>query len=464
MPHSIVHEHEWKAELEKSAERYHIPISWVAVVFNLIFGIGDYFIAPQHWREFLIFRFVVSLLTTLAIVFRKKLNLNSDQVVFVPFMGLGLQNAYMYSVLDEAKIMNHTFAFMAPFIGAGMMLLWKPIYSVIVTVLTAIATLLCFYFFSSVSADKVIINGGMLLILVSIISIVLLNSRYKLTKNEIILRLKLDKTNMLLAEQKSIVEQKNKDILDSIEYAKRIQLSLLQPYEVIQSYLPYSFLLFLDKDIVSGDFYWFKVKNDWIYIAAVDCTGHGVPGAFMSVMGNTLLNQIMAESPQTIMPDEILNQLNFKLNETLNRMGPGQENKPRDGMDVGLCAIHLDTKEVVFAGANRPMYLVQNGVLEEVKGDKFPIGSIQYGEEQKFTSKSFILNSGDSFYISSDGYADQFGGTEEKKFMTKRFKAIIEKNASLDMNTQKEQLLAAHLEWKGNHEQTDDVLVIGVKL
>jgi serine phosphatase RsbU (regulator of sigma subunit) len=463
MPYSTIQQHEWKAELQKSAERYHIPISWVAVVFNLIFGIGDYFIVPQHWQTFMIFRLVVSSLTAIGLLFRRKLNLNPDQVVFIPFMGLGLQNAYMYSVLDEAKIMNHTFAFMAPFIGAGMMLLWKPVYSVVVTGVTAVATIVCFYLFGSVSADKVIINGGMLLILVSIISVVLLNSRYKLTKNEIILRLKLDKTNQALLEQKFIVEQKNKDILDSIEYAKRIQLSLLQPYEVIQSYLPQSFLLFLGKDIVSGDFYWFKVKNDWVYIAAVDCTGHGVPGAFMSVMGNTLLNQIMAENPNAIMPDQILNQLHLKLNETLNRMGTSGDDKPRDGMDIGLCAIHTEKKEVVFAGANRPLYLVQNGVLEEIKGDKFPIGGNQYGE-QEFTAKYFTLNAGDSFYISSDGYADQFGGTEEKKFMTKKFKSLIEQNISLTMNEQKEQFLAAHLEWKGKHEQTDDVLVIGIRL
>lgn len=463
MVYSTVQENEWKAELKKSAERYHIPIGWVAVIFNLIFGIGDYFIVPQHWEIFLVFRVIVSLATALALLLRKKLNLNPDQVIFVPFMGLGLQNAYMYSVLDEAKIMNHTFAFMAPFIGGGMMLLWKPVYSVVVTAVTGVATVLCFYFFGSVSADKVIINGGMLLILVSIISIVLLNSRYKLTKNEIILRLKLDKTNQALSEQKAIVEQKNKDILDSIEYAKRIQLSLLQPYEVIQSYLPQSFLLFLGKDIVSGDFYWFKAKNGWVYLAAVDCTGHGVPGAFMSVMGNTLLNQIIAENQDVIMPDQILNQLHLKLNETLNRMGTGTDDKPRDGMDIGLCAIHTEKKEVVFAGANRPLYLVQNGILEEIKGDKFPIGGNQYGE-QEFTAKSFILNPGDSFYLSSDGYADQFGGSEEKKFMTKKFKSLIEQNAKLPMNVQREQLLEAHLEWKGNYEQTDDVLVIGVGL
>ncbi len=462
MPHSIIQEHEWKAELEKSAERYHIPISWVAVVFNLIFGIGDYFIAPNHWQTFLVLRVIVSTATLITLLLRKKLKLNPDQVIFVPFMGLGLQNAYMYSVLDEAKIMNQTFAFMAPFIGAGMMLLWKPVYSVIVTSITAVVTVLCFYFFGSISADKIIINGGMLLILVSIISIVLLNSRYKLTKNEIILRLKLDKINQALSEQKAIVEQKNKDILDSIEYAKRIQFSLLQPIETIQSYLPNSFVLFIGKDIVSGDFYWFKVKNDWVYIAAVDCTGHGVPGAFMSVMGNTLLNQIMAENLH-IMPDEVLNQLHLKLNETLNRMGTSGDNQPRDGMDIALCAIHVEKREVVFAGANRPLYLVQNGILEEIKGDKFPIGGNQYGE-QEFTAKSFVLNAGDSFYISSDGYADQFGGTEGKKFMTKKLKMLLEQNASLPMNEQKEQLLNTHLEWKGKHEQTDDILVIGIRL
>lgn len=462
MPYSTIQEYEWKAELEKSAERYHIPISWVAVVFNLIFGIGDYFIAPNHWQVFLVLRIIVSTATFITLLLRKKLKLNPDQVIFVPFMGLGLQNAYMYSVLDEAKIMNQTFAFMAPFIGAGMMLLWKPIYSVIVTAITAVATVLCFYLFGSVSVDRVIINGGMLLILVSIISIVLLNSRYKLTKNEIILRLKLDKINQALSEQKAIVEQKNKDILDSIEYAKRIQNSLLQPIETIQSYLPNSFVLFIGKDIVSGDFYWFKVKNEWVYIAAADCTGHGVPGAFMSVMGNTLLNQIMAENLH-IMPDEILNQLHIKLNETLNRMGGGGDDKPRDGMDIGLCAIHVEKKELVFAGANRPLYLVQNGILEEIKGDKFPIGGNQYGE-QEFTAKSFVLNAGDSFYISSDGYADQFGGPEGKKFMTKKFKSLIDQNIHLNMNEQKEHFLSAHLEWKGQYEQTDDVLVIGIRL
>lgn len=261
--------------------------------------------------------------------------------------------------------------------------------------------------------------------------------------------------------QQKIIEQKNKDITDSISYAKKIQHAILPEDKLIQKYIPNSFVLYMTKDIVSGDFYWFAHMDDVSIIAAIDCTGHGVPGAFMSLIGYNLLNKIVNEQ-KIIDPKDILFELNNGVLETLYK----NESQSKDGMDCAICKINHKTNTLDYAGAMRPLWVVANGELNEIKADKIPIGTKQSDREDKiaYTTHTFNLNKGDSFYIFTDGYADQFGGQKEKKYSTGKFKDLIIKNSSLDFKTQHDNIKAEHLAWKGPHEQVDDILVIGFKL
>ena len=267
------------------------------------------------------------------------------------------------------------------------------------------------------------------------------------------------KTSEALALQKAIVDQKNKDITDSINYAQRIQEAVFPEKEIKYRLFPDAFVYFKPRDIVSGDFYWFAEKNGKRFIAAVDCTGHGVPGAFMSIVGNHLLNEIIL-GKGILQPAEILNQLHVGVRSVLKQ---DEQKKQADGMDIALCCFDNDNK-VEFAAAHRPLYLVSGGTLREIKADKFPIGGADAHEDKKFTNHILNLKSGDVIYISSDGYADQFGGTTGKKLMSRNFKELLLANSNLTMTEQEKLLDETFDKWKGVREQVDDVLVIGVKI
>ena len=258
--------------------------------------------------------------------------------------------------------------------------------------------------------------------------------------------------------QKEIIEEKNKDIIDSITYAKRIQDATLASKEIKYLIFPDAFVLFKPKDIVSGDFYWFTKKNNTRLIAACDCTGHGVPGSLMSMIGNNALNQIVNERGITS-PDDILNTLHKEVKKTLKQE---ESTETKDGMDVALLSFINET-EMEYAGAQRPLWIVSNGELKETKAVKVSIGGQSYGSDVQFIKHNFTLAKGDTAYIFSDGYADQFN-SNEKKLMTKKFKEILLGIQHLPMPEQEKYLDDFIEKWKGNLEQTDDVLVIGVKI
>ncbi len=255
------------------------------------------------------------------------------------------------------------------------------------------------------------------------------------------------------------IDHKNHEILDSILYAKRIQEATMPQSQLLSEWLPNSFLLFKPKDIVSGDFYWFTRKGNVVHVAAADCTGHGVPGAFMSMMGCSLLNQIVNEQGVTE-PAQILNVLNEKVKRNLHQNEPGSTSK--DGMDICLAAIDLDARTFSFAAANNPLYYITGGELQEHKADKFPIGGGQY-ENVVFHSHSFAYSSGEAIYLFSDGYADQFGGPKGRKFMYKKFKELLFEIHQRPAAEQLEILDKTMEEWKAGREQIDDILVIGIR-
>ncbi len=279
---------------------------------------------------------------------------------------------------------------------------------------------------------------------------------------------KVEQSNREISDKNDIIEAKNKDITDSIAYAKRIQEAILPLDNERLQHFPASFILFKPKDVVSGDFYWLTKKDDIAIIAAADCTGHGVPGAFMSMIGNSLLNEIVIEKGNTE-PAEILDAMKDGIINALKQKGKSGEQK--DGMDIGLLALNYSKNTALFAGAYNSLILIRKGELEEIKADRMPIGIYEDDGGKKFTNHSIKLQKGDALYIYSDGYADQFGGPKGKKFRSKRFKELILEIQPMSMDDQKTHLDKIIEDWRaqkdqeGNtQEQLDDILVIGIKI
>jgi len=294
----------------------------------------------------------------------------------------------------------------------------------------------------------------------------LLSMRDDLAKNERVLEQKVIERTAEVVKQKEEIEHQTEkiselytEVTDSIKYAKRLQDAILPPAELVDALLPNSFVLFKPKDIVSGDFYWVEEKNDKTYFAAVDCTGHGVPGAFMSILGNNSLKEALRDNDT---PGAILDGLNKGISQTLHLNAAGSTTK--DGMDLALCCYDSNTRVLEYAGAYNPLYLIRNGEVEQIKADKFPIGSFFDENPKKYTNHVIQLEKGDDIYIFSDGYADQFGGPKGKKFMYKRFRDYLLTLTGKNMYEQGNHLNNTLEEWKGPLEQIDDVIVIGVHI
>ena len=257
------------------------------------------------------------------------------------------------------------------------------------------------------------------------------------------------------------IEEQQRHITDSIHYAKRIQTAILPPGRYVNNLLKNNFILYLPKDIVSGDFYWVDKKEDLIMVAAVDCTGHGVPGAFMSIVGFNQLNYAV-NVKKARKASDILDELNFGVTKTLREdQGP---TSIRDGMDLALCTIDLKKKKLQFAGALNPLILIRDGELIQYKGDKIPIGTSIQGELSKYTNHLIDLKDGDCLYMFSDGYADQFGGPDNKKFLSKRFKDLLFEIHDKPLDKQHQILVKIFEDWKGDEEQVDDIIVMGIKI
>ena len=271
-----------------------------------------------------------------------------------------------------------------------------------------------------------------------------------------------EKQKLEIGIQKGKIEHQSKEINDSITYAKGIQEAILPPLEKVYSALPQSFVLYKPKDVVSGDFFWFHQKNGFCLIAAADCTGHGVPGAFMSMINMKTLNETCGFR-EIWKPGDILEIINPSIKKTLGTR--------KDGMDIALCTIQKKNEEKIlyYAGANRPLWIIRKGAneVEEIKATKTAIAGFT-PDDQKFKTHEVILQAGDTFYIFSDGFADQFGGPDGKKLMTKRFKEILIKIQDMDMKAQQAFMDKTIEDWKkpnpdATYEQVDDILVIGVR-
>lgn len=273
----------------------------------------------------------------------------------------------------------------------------------------------------------------------------------------------VDERTFELNREKEIVEVQNLEIKKSIQYAKRIQTSILPSLSYIRETLPDSFVYYQPKDIVSGDFYWFTKIGAKVIIAAVDCTGHGVPGAFMSIIGYTALNYIVNDK-RILEPSVILKELDKQVKISINQQGADIENS-YDGMELGVCVIDVQQGILEFSGANRPMYFINKDGLQKITTSKSSIGGDnKFTGMKEFSTFRTKYHKGDSFYLLSDGYVDQFGGPKGKKFMSKNINRLIEEISQLPMRDQGKLFEKNINDWKGLEDQVDDILVIGIRL
>jgi len=321
-----------------------------------------------------------------------------------------------------------------------------------------------------------ILNLIVVAILFSVLVIIIVFLTFK-NKTKSLKESKLE-LERIVEERTAALKHKEQEVMDSIRYALKIQLSIIPTHEKVKSLLPKSMVFYKPKDIVSGDFYWIDQVDGKVLFAAVDCTGHGVPGAMMSVIGLTSLNQAIQDK-NLIKPADILNHLDKEVNDTLRQSY--DPNAVKDGMDLALCSLDFKTLELQYAGVFNSLWILRKNIastfniqndrqmfygndLLEIKADKMYIGNNKDGVADEFTNHVIQLQKDDCVYIHTDGYADQFGGPKGKKFKYNQFKDVLVANAHLAIEEQYILLDKAFYAWKGEQEQVDDVLVIGVKI
>lgn len=449
----------WAVELDRRAMRLHSLGAWVAAAANMAFVLNDMVVAPDHWQRFGTVRAIVGACILLGMFIRKRFGLGPAILLFIPYTLISAQNAYMWSYMDANEFRDHTLAYATLFLGGSMIALWTVRWSVLELLASVVANVWFLSAQSSLTFAEIMANGGNLMITVALIATLMVHNRYRVAKRELILREQLEKATQEAHEQRALIEVAHKDLTASIRYSQRIQQAVLPKVDGMAGHVAEHFVLHRPKDIVSGDFHWCAHVNGRTVIAAADCTGHGVPGALMSILGSTLLNKVVLDEGE-LRPAVILDRLREEVITVLNQQ---QEEGPKDGMDIALCVIDHANANVLYAGANNPLYRVRNGELLEVRADRMPVGQ-HFVETTPFTEHALAAAPGDMFYVCSDGYQDQFGGTVGRKFGRARLRELLAQVAQLPAGEQQRRLTQALELWQHDRPAVDDVLVLGFRV
>ncbi|MCS7076173.1 MAG: SpoIIE family protein phosphatase [Bacteroidia bacterium] len=414
----------------------------------------DYLFAPEVWKNILPIRILGALVFILTYLYRNKLSFEQKQEAI--FWSISLALGYMFALIDKESMPTYFtgFTFTTAFMFQTFHINRR---KNLVYFLSTLSIFFVAYFFNRHSFLEILGGGGFATLTILLLMVFIADSNYRNNINS------AEKT-ILIQEQKQDIENKNRAITESLTYAKRIQMSILPDDESIRKNFTSMFVIYKPCDIVSGDFYWFVQNQDKIIIAVADCTGHGVPGAFMTLINNNLLNQVIKEN-KIHEPHKVLQYVREKLITTLNTYQKNEYIK--DGMDISLISIDKNTLSIQFSGANRPLWIIRHETksqIEEIKGDKVFIGYDEQWESKELHVWESVLKKKDRIYLFTDGIVDQFGGDKDKKFGIGRLKETLIQTAEQPLEIQKNNLKEVLTKWQGSNPQTDDMCIIGIEV
>ncbi len=459
---------EWKKEYTRLGDKYAQRAAWLLIfTFPLIILANYPLMKPDNLTAYVLAYMMPSVLVGLGLLVKHFRPYRHEILVSLMFGSVFFASAFR---TDENALLIYLIINSVSFIVSSVQMLVLPVLNTyFVLYILVVHPLVAYFHYEEALSVYLGQNGGVIMLVLSFVFSGVNSLRYQILKRNFTTSLELKKSYELLSQKTKIIEEnaaqlaeQNNAITASITYAKRIQEAILPTLENIKQTLPTSFILFRPRDIVSGDFYWFAclkefTGEDTFILAAVDCTGHGVPGAFMSMIGNTFLNQIVNEN-RTFQPDEILNELHQNIQKALKQ----KESRNWDGMDTALVYVNRTRQQLYFTGAKNPLCYVQQGEFKIIKADKFSIGGFLRGEK-KFTCHRLALDGSEVFYLFSDGFQDQFGGPRGKKFTVGRFYKLLNELHHLPFSQQKQKLEETLDFWQGKQEQIDDILVVGFK-
>ncbi|MCU0445238.1 MAG: SpoIIE family protein phosphatase [Microscillaceae bacterium] len=460
-------EPEWQKEYARLGNFY---AKWAAflIIFTFPLGILLYldFLNKDNWLQLWAIQLLPSVLIAIALIIRRLRDFPHEYLVLIMAFGIFASAAHKVAEQDFVfYLLNNSICL----IFSAVLMVVKPVFPPIIVIYILIINLIAQkYIYQNDLSDYFARQGGMVLVVGGMVFVMVTWFRYQILRNNFLNSLALQQSYQKLAQQNQIIEQNsrviqeiNQDLTASINYAKRIQEAILPLDERISQALPEYFILWKPRDIVSGDFYWFM--DSPLIIAAVDCTGHGVPGALMSMLGSEALGHLVNER-DIKEADEILNNLNHEIRRLLKQTETGNQ----DGMDMALCVIDKVKQEMQYAGAKNPLVYIQNDEMKVIKAENFPIGGFHKSHEgeEKFTKHCIDISIPTTFYLFSDGYQDQFGGPKGKKFMVTQFHKLLYEIHQKPMPEQKQILEQTIQDWMqmSKQRQIDDILVIGVRV
>ena len=501
---SISEEELAQKRFEVSTE-YALSMSWAYLLVFSSWIFFDYLLVPHLWQSFALWRGIALLTIVLAVLWHSFVGIRALLLGYLLYFAVGLPLLPMLVAVPSQHLGVYLLQYTMAYLSLGALLIIPPLHAYTIAALSLGSHFLLLYSQQGFSLQSYGLQGGLLAMGSVLVGMLIsthrfgvqskrlrtlaaseraksqlydINATLEAQKKEIEKKNKeIDAQNEALQEQNRYISTQNqelalayKQITDSINYAKRIQKAILGDIQRITEQFHEAFIFYEPKDIVSGDFYWFarlSLLPDAQYpegrhfkiLVAADCTGHGVPGAFMTVMGYGLLNEIVNKR-QIWMPHEILQELDQNVMANLNKQGT----KTHDGMDITVLCIDEPQDLVYMAAAKNPLWYYRSGELLELPAQPFSIGNTLWEPEQKtFVTQQLKIRRNDVLYLFSDGFADQFGGHKGKKYLTKRFREFLLKNAHLPLPTQKYKLEQELRQWQGNYAQTDDITVIGLK-
>jgi len=483
-------EEDWQSEVINLKYQIAYKRTWLAVIGFPLIMLADYLLVENNYLFWILIRITPSLLVASLLLLKDYIKLKAALIFYITTFSIFTSIAIMVS--PQQTWLSYFVANTIAFIGFGAFIVDKWKITTVIAIYVFLINLIIYPYQHNETLSQFFSTYGTSLLFSCIIFVLVVQTRYNILRKNFINSLALKKSYQLLENQKEEIttqkdklekayqeiEEANQSTTDSLNYAKSIQASMLPTAEDFEKHLEDYFVFFKPRDIVSGDFYWIgelspkaiygeengsrvlkKFTDEKVVITAVDCTGHGIPGAFMSMIGDSLLNQIVHDR-EVHSPELILNELHRGIRKALNQ----QNTQNRDGMDLALCVIDKKNKILEFAGAKNPLYYIQEGKMNILEPNKLALGGEQKEEIRRFSKKKISIEKPTICYIFSDGYQDQFGGKSDKKFMRKQFRSLLFEISTKPMQEQKNILEQKLKDWKGNQKQIDDILILGFRL